>query len=314
MGDIMKREFEKICKLTQNELIRYNLLNLIQSGYKEVFQENGFVYAKGDIPVLLVAHMDTVHKLCPTIIEYRENGNILSSPQGIGGDDRCGVYMIHEVIKELKCSVLFTEDEEIGCVGAKKFADSPYINDLNVNYMIEFDRKGSTDAVFYECNNEEFSSFIVNNSNFIPTHGSFTDICKLMPAAKTAGVNISCGYYNAHAKDEYVNLQEMKKNIERVKQVIKTPAKHFEYIEALPCYDYLGDYLGFGSSLYYECQFDKTYERLYCIEYTPKKKNKFYLGGKFAEVCARTEEEAVGTFLINNPTLSYSCITSIYEL
>ena len=46
---------------------------------------------------------------------------VAMSPQGIGGDDRCGVWMILQILRTANCHVLFCEDEEVGCVGAKKF-------------------------------------------------------------------------------------------------------------------------------------------------------------------------------------------------
>ena len=142
------KSFENICKMSQTEVKKYMKKFLISKSY-DVVDQDGFLYAKGDIPVLLVAHMDTVHKeRCRTIINV---GNKTSSPQGIGGDDRCGVYIIMNLINELKCSVLLCEDEEKGTVGARNFTkatyklkdedgeetEAKYIENLGVNYMIE---------------------------------------------------------------------------------------------------------------------------------------------------------------------------------
>ena len=201
--------FEQICKMTQPEVKKYMEDYLSANNY-DVDNVDGYLYAEPKydrVPVLLVAHMDTVHKeVCREIIN---NNGKLSSPQGIGGDDRCGVYMIMNVIKELHCPVLLTEDEEVGCIGAHMFAKSEYIADLGVNYMIEFDRRGSNDAVFYSCDNKNFKAFVEENSPLKEVQGSYSDISVLMSAAKLAGVNISCGYYNAHTRDEYVIFDEM---------------------------------------------------------------------------------------------------------
>ena len=137
-------KFKNICQRPQAWLKPY-LENILKSyGYTEVHNQKGFLYAKGEIPVLLLAHMDTVHDQLPYIFNISdEKGKTkISSQYGIGGDDRCGIYMILEIVKTLKCSVLFTEDEEIGGVGAHKFADTDFVKNLDVNYMIEFDRKG----------------------------------------------------------------------------------------------------------------------------------------------------------------------------
>ena len=78
--------------------------------------------------------MDTVHKeTVKDFYEYYDEENerhIISSPQGIGGDDRCGIYMILEILKTHKCSVLFCEDEEAGGIGSEKFCKTEYITEL----------------------------------------------------------------------------------------------------------------------------------------------------------------------------------------
>ena len=57
----MKR-FKKICRKTQKQLIPYLVYCLKYNGYDEVIKQDGFIYAKGEIPILLTAHMDTVHE------------------------------------------------------------------------------------------------------------------------------------------------------------------------------------------------------------------------------------------------------------
>lgn len=233
------KTFEDICKMTQHEVKQYMKGYLASKKYKVVDQD-GFLYAKGTVPVLIVAHMDTVHKEQCTEIN-NVNGK-LSSPQGIGGDDRCGVFIIMNLVKELKCSVLLCEDEEKGGIGANKFVNAKYkvkdkeekaryIDELDVNYMIEFDRKGSNDAVFYSCGNEDFIDFVEDATNFKFATGSFSDISVLMPAAKLSAVNLSCGYYNAHTPVEYVIYDEMMDTIEAAKVLIKEKCdKPFEYV------------------------------------------------------------------------------------
>jgi hypothetical protein len=237
------KTFEDICKMTQPELKKY-MKGYLASRKYNVVDEDGFLYAKGEVPVLLVAHMDTVHvKQCEKI--YKVNGR-MTSPQGIGGDDRCGVFIIMNLVKELKCSVLLCEDEEKGGVGARKFTKAKhvitndkeqaeevrYIDHLDVNYMVEFDRKGNNDAVFYSCANEEFIDFVEDATNFKFSTGSFSDISVLMPEAKLSAVNLSCGYHNPHCVTEYVIYDEMMDTVEAAKTLIKEKCdKPFEYIK-----------------------------------------------------------------------------------
>ena len=221
------RKFVDICKMTQKEVKAYMAEYLTSNKYK-VENEDGFLYAKGDVPVLLVAHMDTVHRQLPTtIMEY--DGKI-SSHQGIGGDDRCGVFIIMNIVKKLHCSVVLCEDEEIGGIGASKFARSSFIKQLDVNYIIEFDRMNATDAVFYACDNEAFTNFVTDFTGFKTAFGSFSDISIIAPAAKIAAVNLSCGYYKPHTTDEYVVYDEMMNTVKAAETLISAECDKFEYI------------------------------------------------------------------------------------
>lgn len=230
-------EFINICKKTQKELKNFLVSKLKEEGYQEIVSEDGFLYAKGTEPVLLTAHLDTVHKKrIKTFYEAIDSEGVRTvySPEGIGGDDRCGVFMILQLIKEHKCSVLFCEDEEVGGVGSDKFIKTKFLEDLKeLNYMIELDRKGKKDAVFYFCDNDEFLEFVTENTGYKEDWGSFSDISVLAPVAGIAAVNLSCGYYNAHTTSEYVVLEHMFDTIIAVKRMLNAEGqKQFEYIES----------------------------------------------------------------------------------
>ena len=287
------KNFIKVCKMTQEDLKKYTKNTLLKMGYPKVTVGDGFVYAQGELPILLVAHLDTVHKELPKTIYYDKIKQVLSSPEGIGGDDRCGVYMIFEVIKRHKCSVLFCEDEEIGGIGANNFIKSSISKNLEFNYIMEFDRKGSNDAVFYDCYNDEFEAFITKKF-FKTEFGSFSDISVLAPELGCAAVNLSCGYYNAHTKDEYVVWGEMQDSIKAACDIIKTTTDKdkFEYIERL----YGGrfddwDYFGYGES--------------YVITYSEGNTLKTF------KTIAESEMEAIGQFCVDNPTMSFQNIMDI---
>lgn len=204
-------EFIKMCRFSQEELKEY-VADKLSHTHKDIIKADGYVLAKGSFPVLLVAHLDTVHQNLPSDVLVYESLGVITSPQGIGGDDRCGVYMIFEVLKNFNCSVLFCEDEEQHGIGAGKFVCSEDASGLSFNYIIEFDRKGSTDAVFYKCENQAFIDFVTADY-YVKSTGTFTDICVLSPHFNRAGVNISSGYYKAHRTDEYVVWRDMQRNI-----------------------------------------------------------------------------------------------------
>lgn len=233
-------ELLKILFLTQYELKAFLYKTLTEYGYAPVWAD-GYLYAQGNIPVMLMSHMDTVHKEPVREFYVSNNGNI-TSPQGIGGDDRCGVYALYTAIVKSSVTgsrpyILFTEDEEIGGIGASKFVSDLYAySDIDVNFLIELDRKGSKDSVYYECDNVDFEVFI-NNYGFESDYGSFSDISVVAPALGVAAVNLSCGYYNAHTTKEIINLYDLNNSIAKLDRIIDDTASgntvKYEYIEAL---------------------------------------------------------------------------------
>ena len=227
MKNINIEWFSSLLKMSQQQLKRHLVSELRRLGYTSIFNNAGYLYAEGEWPVLLVAHLDTVFENNPEIICSSDDGRWLMSPQGIGGDDRCGVYMILQMIQSVKCHVLFCEDEEVGGKGARKFVKSGIYPE--VNYIIELDRRGENDAVFYGCNNPDFIRFICN-FKFQQAQGSFSDISIVAPYLKRAAVNISAGYRNEHRLHEVVDLYTVDRNVKRVLQIVSTPTKMFPYI------------------------------------------------------------------------------------
>ena len=295
----MNKEFLHILKKTQPELKKY-VVKELKRHYKDIIIEDGFVFAQGTFPVLLVAHLDTVHETKPKMIMVAGDKDIISSPEGIGGDDRCGVYMIFEVIKKYNCSVLFCEDEEIGGIGAHKFTKSKVAQSLDFNYIIEFDRKGKNDAVFYDCDNVEFEQFITEKF-YKAEYGTFSDISIIAPYLGVAAVNLSCGYYNAHTKSEYIVISEMQASINATCDILAstTDENKYIYVESTSMRDsYFGNIWG-------EYDYDEQY---FLFEYADDNGIEHW-----EEIYATNQDEAVGIFCRNNPRIPYVNIISIYD-
>lgn len=307
------KKFEKICTKSQPDLKEYLKARFTQMG-KKITEGNGYLFIDGTLPVLLTAHMDTVHKELPKEIIY--DAGMISSPQGIGGDDRCGIYMILQIVKELDCPIIFCEDEETGGIGSGKFVKSQIFKELkergNICYVIELDRKGKDDAVYYDLDNADFEAF-VEKEFWKGSFGSFSDICNICPALGVAGVNLSCGYYNAHTTSEAVDLSEMEKSIEEVKKLIKRTTEKDVFLWKENVWSYKTPYgkntsswystggYGYGSG--YNCE-----ENFYII-YLDDSKGECY---EFVE--AQSDIEAVGYFLMYHPTMTYRDILEVgYE-
>lgn len=300
----MNKEFEKICRMSQKSL-KNHVKQMLKKTHDEVTVADGYVYAQGIFPVLLVAHLDTVHEKLPNMIVYDQTQDIISSPNGIGGDDRAGVYMIFEILKLFNCSVLFCEDEEIGGIGAGKFAKSELASELHFNYIMEFDRANANDAVFYSCANDEFEKFITKDF-YKTNYGTYSDICDVAPALGCAAVNLSCGYYKAHTKDEYVVLSEMENSIRAACDILARTSHNdkFEYVEDESVYD---NWTGYG---YYGYRNYSSYDaqKYYLIEFVDENDNTDYY-----DTFARSKAEAVGHFVMDNPEIPYANILACYS-
>ena len=315
-------KFEVICKASQKKLKAAMEIRL-KSLYDVVINEDGFLFANGDIPICLLAHMDTVHKDLPKTFKYKDGK--ISSPQGLGGDDRCGIYMIMEIIKKHKCSVLFLEDEEIGGIGAGKFVKHIASEGLEFNYMIELDRRGSHDAVFYDCGNDDFEHFITSDGDWETAWGSYSDISTIAPELGCAAVNLSCGYYNAHTKDEYVVLAEMEENIEKVCKLIErtTEEDKYEYIEKPHSRynygSYYGSYYGGNYTSYYS-NYNNDFGKTNNDDSSFGDETFYYYMILFvneqgeddmADCSARSRYEAIGIFLAEHPDICYNDVIDV---
>ena len=266
--------FEKLVKATQSRLLALLPTELKNRGMRDIVATDDYILAHGNVPVMLVAHLDTVHK--ETVKEIYKVGGAWSSPQGIGGDDRCGIYMILSLIEKLpfKPYVLFSTDEEIGCVGTGKFLKDYPVNEFEIKFMIEFDRKGNNDAVFYDCENSNFIDFVLGKTGYKFQHGAFTDICEIMSAWDVAGVNLSCGYYNAHTLKEYVVIDEMLNTIDVTKKFLENlnfnEIPHFDAQLYSPQYDTYG-YYHYDDDMAYNEWMEKHKEQCYYGEFYGKK-------------------------------------------
>ena len=226
--------FKEICKFSQNELLEI-MTRFLESRYDKVIATSDYIIAEGDLPVALLAHLDTVGVRPPSDIYYDPKAHVMWSPQLLGADDRAGVYAIIDIIQAgYRPSIILTTEEETGCLGALFLAEEhPECPIKNLKALIQLDRQGENDSVYYDCDNKRFKKFI-NSYGFNTAQGSFSDISVLGPAYQIAAVNLSVGYLNEHNPIETLNVKWLSKTIEKVKKIIvdidSYPA--FEYVRA----------------------------------------------------------------------------------
>ena len=225
--------FKNICKMDENQLLRVMSKYLLQRNYK-VISTDKYIIGIGREPITLAAHLDTVGVEIPTKIYFDPVENIMWSPQLLGADDRSGVYAIIQIIeKGYKPHVIFTTGEEQGCMGAealvKDYPKSPFPKNKTI---IQLDRRGKNDCVFYKFNNRDFISYI-ENFGFKEAYGTFTDITIFGPAWCIPTVNLSTGYENEHTLIETLNIKWLDETIEKVEKIILKVVEmpYFKYEE-----------------------------------------------------------------------------------
>lgn len=245
----MDREvIEVICKKDENHL--HNMLknSLIKKyGEDRVKDEKGeWLIAEGDIPICLVAHLDTVFEGLPQDIFFDPKRGVMWSPEGAGFDDRAGVAAIVDIIcKGYKPHIVFTHGEEIGGQGALSLANAGQVLGRHMTEnqkqkspfgilkaVFELDRQGKRDCVFYDCGNEDFIDY-VKSFGFVRAEGTFSDISILGPFWEVCSVNLSVGYRREHTYMEHLYLQDLNNTIEKVCMILDAASDmpEFEYIE-----------------------------------------------------------------------------------
>ena len=246
--------YKQIVQKTEKELKEY-LYEYIKNKYAKIDNNELFLYAKGNIPILLIAHLDTVFSKPPSQVFYNKEAKIIFSTEGGIGDDRAGVYAVLKIISDnYKPHILFTCGEEIGGQGARAFVKKYSSPMKNLKYIIELDRQGEKDCVFYDCDNKDFTKYI-EDFDFLTNWGTFTDISIICPKWKIAGVNLSIGYFNEHTTQEILLLDFLGNTITKVKNLLEDNCNisRFDYIETemLLC-DCCAHYAPFLEPVYYK--------------------------------------------------------------
>lgn len=230
LNDKDYRLIEKLVSLSQKGMYE-SMKQYLSAKYDNVIVSKDYIVAVGNIPIALVAHMDTVFKKPVTNLYYDKDKGVLWSPEGLGADDRAGIFIMIKLIQEgLRPSIILTCDEEKGGVGAAVLAqeDCPI---PNLKYMIQLDRRGACDCVFYECYNKDFFQY-VSSFGFREAYGTFSDISFLMPEWEICGVNLSVGYEDEHSFSETLHISHMFDTIRKVKNMLlEKEIPDFEYDE-----------------------------------------------------------------------------------
>ena len=195
---------------------------------------------EGEYYPMFISHTDTVHQKVDKIIVKEENlirpntfGKSFSNdevsclkaytedgnPTGIGGDDKCGIFICLELLKSLdKVKIGLFVSEETGCHGSSK-CDENFLQD--VGYITQYDAPGNhliseicsgvrlfeRDSEFFEKTLKVIESAF-GNEMLVQSH-PYTDISQLKKKIDVCCINMSCGYYNMHTSNEFISIDDV---------------------------------------------------------------------------------------------------------
>lgn len=199
------------------------------------FDKYGNVFIKkGDGPYpCAVAHLDQVHSFVEdySVIIHKDYAfamdNASGTQCGIGGDDKCGIYIALEMFRRFdNIKIAFFTDEEVGGIGSSNcdlnfFDDCCFIIQPDRNHR-RYDYINFTNGL--SVTSKEFDDAIMpilESYGYKESTGTFTDIgCLKERGLNVVAFNIACGYLNAHTKYEIVDLTALKDCLNAIEEVI----------------------------------------------------------------------------------------------
>ena len=222
--EILMREFIK--KFAIDNGIKYHI------DYKgNIYLTKGVIDENEHYPCV-VSHIDTVHSKHISLIEENkrliidEDQDMLTAKHpetniqtGIGGDDKCGVFVCLSLMTKLAViKGAFFVEEEIGMLGSKVSDDSFF---KNVGYAIQFDAPSanwitevcSGVRIFEDFFKDMIKEVLSDNGYTNFSNDPFTDVNQLAQKYDFNCLNLGCGYYRQHTDYEYVIISEVEKSL-----------------------------------------------------------------------------------------------------
>jgi len=198
-----------------------------------------YTYAKGDNPICLIAHIDTLKRTTNKIgyrseniigdIEKPINDEIVKNKEVLGADDRAGIFAALKVLDHCiknninKPSIIFSNLEETGGLGMKALIERDIFDHNKTNLLLSLDRKGSDEYVYYTNKIPEEIHQYMKDNGFKKNYGIYSDGLDLAVHTKIPNVNVSVGYHNPHTSHEYLNKKEMNSTINKIMNMVENP-------------------------------------------------------------------------------------------
>ena len=242
---------DKMVKYLLDELSQMEGIEVVCDEHKNIYVTKGTL-GEGEFYPMFISHTDTVHNLVDEIIVKEEyllrpytfgkdfgSEQVLclkaydkdGKPTGIGGDDKCGIYICLELLRQLdKVKVAFFVSEETGCHGSK-MVNLDFLKDVGYctqydapgDHLISFSCMGTVlfdiESDFYKIAYNAISEGF-HNEMLVQAH-PYTDIMIMKQKSDLSCINMSCGYYNMHTSNEFVSIYDVERAIIAGKNMVE---------------------------------------------------------------------------------------------
>jgi len=220
----MNKELIKYLTLDKEGVI-VEVTNYLQVKPRMTHRRTAWYYHLGNIPAVLVAHIDTVRENDRIKVRQRRN-KIYAEKCILGADDRAGVLMATLLAKELGIDLLLTDFEETGGIGAWDAAREFEEELREKNIFIEFDRAGFKNYVQYsDTDKDDKIEKLMQRFGIKKEYGSYSDVATLSDRIGVGHVNLSVAYYHQHSPREYVDVKQFQELFKAYKKLVPELAK-----------------------------------------------------------------------------------------
>ena len=252
----------------EDELIQHVIGNAENLCDKITTDDLGSIYiTKGECKPnthypCFVAHLDSVHQKVDMVVKeeslpnaqgefktaFKAYEKISGEPTGIGGDDKAGVFICLELLRELdNCKIFLPVAEETGCHGSRK-ANPEFFKD--VGYAIQFDStenntmsKTLMGVPLFEGDGtfiKEVTEVILEHGITDWLHHPYTDTMMLKNLFDFSCLNFAAGYYKYHTKNEYVIIEDTLNTLSLAKKIVKILGnKKYKYLNKKEKHNFL---------------------------------------------------------------------------
>lgn len=202
----------------------------------------------------VVCHIDQVQRIHSKDFKAIETRDIIFgySPsnhqiEGLGADDKNGIFIALEVLKKYDClKAVFFKEEETGCRGSSQ-CELSFFEDCR--FVIECDRRGNSDLITSIgctdlCNERFIQDIEPEKWGYKEEQGMMTDVETLKERGlSVSAVNISCGYYNPHTDEEVTVKRDLEKCWKFVQHIIEDCTETYPHeVGENGCYGYYDEW------------------------------------------------------------------------